>query len=110
VKILLDELLPHKLRIALSPEHDASTVAYLGWAGLKDGRVLRAAEDANFDMLLTADQSMESQQNIRGFRLGVVVLPTQFWPILRNHLPEIRNAVVIATPGRFQRVRFTRQD
>jgi hypothetical protein len=34
VKVLLDEDLPHKLRTAI-PNHDVSTVAYLGWKGLK---------------------------------------------------------------------------
>ena len=37
--------MPHKLRMAI-PNHDVSTVAYLGWKGLKNGELLRAALDA----------------------------------------------------------------
>jgi hypothetical protein len=54
VKVLLDEDLPHKLRMAI-PNHEVSTVAYVGWAGLKNGALLRAAEDAGFEVFVTAD-------------------------------------------------------
>lgn len=96
MKILLDEDVPHALRVALLPEHDASTVAYVGWAGLKNGALLRATEEAQFDVFVTADKKMESQQNVTGFRLAIVVLPSQDWPMLRNHIVEIKNALVTA--------------
>ena len=42
MKVLLDENLPHDLR-KLLPGHDVFTVAYLGWAGVKNGELLRRA-------------------------------------------------------------------
>jgi hypothetical protein len=42
-RVLLDENLPHDLRLALL-EFDIVTVRYMSWAGLKNGELLTAAE------------------------------------------------------------------
>jgi len=103
VKVLLDEDLPHKLRLAI-PNHDVSTVAYLGWAGLKNGRLLRATEDAGFQVLITADKKMSKEQNLKGRALAVVVLSTLDWEIMKPHLDKIVAAIDIAVAGSFQTV------
>jgi predicted nuclease of predicted toxin-antitoxin system len=72
VRILLDESLPRPLGPLLTG-HTASTVRDQGWAGLKNGVLLsRAAEQ--FDVLLTADQNLEYQQNLVTLPIAVVVL------------------------------------
>lgn len=43
MRVLIDECLPIRLRRAL-PEHDARTVEFMGWMGLKNGALLAAAE------------------------------------------------------------------
>lgn len=45
----------------------------MGWAGLKNGDLLRAAE-REFDVFVTADQNLRYQQHLAGFSLRVVVL------------------------------------
>jgi len=55
--VLLDENLDHALRKHLGP-HDISTVTYMGWAGLKNGELLQAAENGSFDVFLTGDQTL----------------------------------------------------
>ena len=52
------------------------TTAYQGWAGVSNGELLRAAEDAGFDVMITADQGLNYQQSLKGFRLALVVLST----------------------------------
>ena len=42
MKVLLDENLDHALRLLLG-QHEVVTAAYMGWAGLKNGELLRAA-------------------------------------------------------------------
>jgi hypothetical protein len=101
VKVLLDEDLPHKLRLAI-PNHDVSTVSYLGWKGLKNGRLLRATADAGFEVLVTADKKMSKQQNIKGRALAVVVLSTLDWEIMKPHLGVIVAAIDGAVAGSFQ--------
>ena len=45
MKVLLDEDLPHRLRL-LIPDHEVVSVGYAGWKGLKNGELLRTAEAA----------------------------------------------------------------
>jgi hypothetical protein len=71
VKVLLDENLDHALRRLLG-EHEVVTVTYMGWAGLKNGELLRAAEATNIDVLLTGDQTIVHEQNLTGRRIAIV--------------------------------------
>jgi predicted nuclease of predicted toxin-antitoxin system len=73
VRILLDEQLPRQLAPYLEG-HDAYTVQQQGWAGLKNGALLKEAAAAGFDVFLTADQNIEFQQNLKKAPLFVVVL------------------------------------
>jgi hypothetical protein len=57
----LDEDLPHKLRPHLPGE--VFTVAFMGWGGLKNGELLKAAEEAGFDVIVTGDQGMPYEPN-----------------------------------------------
>jgi predicted nuclease of predicted toxin-antitoxin system len=72
MRILLDESLPIELRSAI-PTHDVRYVREMSWSGLKNGEVLRRAA-ASFDVLLTADQNLEYQQNLDRLPIAVVVL------------------------------------
>jgi len=103
VRVLLDEDLPHKLRLAIL-NHDVSTVAYVGWAGLKNGQLLRATEDAGFQVFVTADKKMSKQQNLKGRALAIVVLSTIDWEIMKPHIDRIQAAVDVAMPESFQEV------
>ena len=72
MRILLDESLPRPLG-QLLVGHDVSTVADEGWTSLTNGALLRKAA-ASFDVLLTADQNIEFQQNLAKLPLAIVVL------------------------------------
>jgi predicted nuclease of predicted toxin-antitoxin system len=60
MKILLDECLPLDFRHSF-PNHDAHTVQWAGLKGKKNGELLRAAEGAGYDVLLTVDQGIPHQ-------------------------------------------------
>lgn len=96
--VLLDEALPHKLRLAIVG-HDVSTTVYRGWGGLKNGNLLRTAEEAGIQVFVTCDQSIPKQQNLPGRPFGVVVLSKQDWPFIAPHLEEIQRAVDDCRPG-----------
>jgi hypothetical protein len=53
--------------------HDARTVTQMGWTSLSNGALLQKAA-ATFDALLTADQNIEFQQNLKTLPMAVVVL------------------------------------
>lgn len=73
MKLLLDENLPHQLRLEL-PGHDVFTTAYMGWSGVENGDLLRLAAGADFDAVITNDQGLEYQQNHDTLPVAVVVI------------------------------------
>lgn len=72
MNVLLDECLPKKLKRDIQADV-VRTVPEMGWAGTKNGALLRLAEQA-FDVFLTNDQNLEHQQTLKRFDLGFVVL------------------------------------
>lgn len=80
------------------PHLAVSTVQEMGWAGLTNGELLRRAE-GQFDVFVTADKRLRSQQNLSGRRLAVVVLPTNQVPVVINLLPQIERTIVGIEPG-----------
>jgi hypothetical protein len=103
VKVLLDENLPHRLRNRLG-SHEAFTVWYMGWAGLKNGELLNAAEEAGFEVFVTGDQTLSYEQNLAGRRIAVLVLSTIDRDILKSNAPLIVAALDNVTPGSIQEV------
>lgn len=63
MKVLLDSNVPHDLRGRLS-HHDTFTAKYMGWSALKNGDLLKAAEEAGFEVLVTGDKTLPYEQNL----------------------------------------------
>lgn len=68
------------------------------------GELIAAAEAAGFELLVTTDKNMRSQQNLAGRRIAFVVIGNQQWPILRQHVQRVVDAVDSAMPGSFVEV------
>jgi hypothetical protein len=68
----LDECLPRPLKMDL-PGYDVATVPEMGWAGIKNGALLKLVEPA-FDVFLTIDGNLRFQQNLRSMDLSFIVL------------------------------------
>jgi predicted nuclease of predicted toxin-antitoxin system len=100
VKLLLDENLPHQLRLEL-PGHDCSTVAYMGWAGVENGELLNRAAAAGFDALLTKDANLQYQQNLAVVPLAVVILQAASNDMddIRPLLPSLLTALATLPPN-----------
>jgi hypothetical protein len=91
--------MPRNLRRDL-PQLAIHTVQEEGWAGLENGDLLgRAAE--NFDVLVTVDQRLRHQQNVRQFAIGIVVIETWDTKLgnLRTALRQIESAIDEVKPG-----------
>ena len=73
MKLLLDENLPHQLRLEL-PGHEIYTTAYMKWTGIETGQLLQLAAEAGFDAIITNDRGLEHEQNRQGIPLAIVVL------------------------------------
>ena len=105
MRVLLDEQLPRHLARDLT-EHQVRTVQQEGWAGLKNGELLRRAADSGFDVFLTADQNLQFQQNLAQARLGVVVLVARSLALedLGPLVPAALAAIASVRPGQVIRV------
>ena len=103
LKILFDHGTPAPLRRSLS-EHSVSTAAENGWESLTNGELIRHAEQAGFNVLVTTDQSMRYQQNLRGRQLAIVVILSTAWPYPSPRIEEICAAINAVEPGDFSEV------
>ena len=84
--MLPDENLDHGLRSLLG-RHEVCTAAYMGWAGLKNGELLQAAESGGIEVLINGDQTMYYEQNPAGRHLAIVALSAIQLPIVRTAYP-----------------------
>jgi hypothetical protein len=72
----------------------------MGWSTLSNGELLRQAEE-QFDVLITTDSHLRSQQNLAARRLAILILPTTNWPRLQPEVATIANAVDKIQPGQY---------
>jgi predicted nuclease of predicted toxin-antitoxin system len=92
MRILLDHNLPRQLAKA-PPDSEVATARSQGWDDLENGELLKAAEEKGFEVFLTGDKNLGYQQNLKGRRLAVIVVPVTNRPQLEPYYPQIREAV-----------------
>jgi len=94
MKILLDECVTRKLKPHLT-EFEVKTVVEMNWSGLKNGRLMSAAIEEKFDVLLTIDKNIKHQQNMNNYGISVVVLDVEKSKIefLLELLPNFKERV-----------------
>ncbi|HME33763.1 MAG TPA: hypothetical protein VKF84_00900 [Candidatus Sulfotelmatobacter sp.] len=98
--ILFDQGTPVAIRNSL-PGHVVKNAYDQGWSTLLNGELLRIAEQAGFDVLLTTDKNLAHQQNLAGRRIAIVALGRNRWSLIRPALETIAKAVEAATPGSY---------
>ena len=72
MKILLDECIDRRLARDLQG-HTVKTAPQMGWAGIKNGRLLALAEN-EFEVFVTVDRNLSFQQHLPKFKIAVLVL------------------------------------
>jgi hypothetical protein len=102
VRVLLDESIPIDFALDLH-ELDVQTVIGLGWAGLKNGALLRQAA-GQFQVLVTMDKNLQFQQNLAAHAVAVVLIRAHSNRIddLRALVPQILDAVAASEPGKIR--------
>ncbi len=105
MKILFDQGTPAPLRRSLA-EHEVDTVFEKGWNQLKNGELLAVAILNGYEILVSTDQSLRHQHDLRRIRLGVVVLMTTSWPRISRNTPAVVRAVEEVQIGHLVEVRF----
>ena len=72
MKILLDHCVPRQIRAHL-PGHEAHTAYECGWAAFKNGALFSAPEAEGFTVV-TTDQNLAHQQNLKRRTISAVIL------------------------------------
>ncbi|HWF11704.1 MAG TPA: hypothetical protein VG297_24720 [Bryobacteraceae bacterium] len=99
MRILFDHGAPRGL-MSLLVGHSVVAASDKGWDRLKNGALLKAAEEDGFELLLTTDRRIQYQQNLKDQTLAIVVLTgTTKWSQVRLHCEAIAAAVNAAQKG-----------
>jgi hypothetical protein len=100
LRILLDECVPRALKRHLRGRDLVLTVPEAGFAGLKNGQLLRMAE-GHFDVFITTDKSLQHQQNLSAWSIAFVLLRAVSNDIadLEPLMPRMMMALVDLRPG-----------
>jgi len=99
--VLFDNGTPRTLARFLIDRHTVTEARARGWEELDNGDLLREAEAAGFEVLVTTDKDLSYQQNLKGRRIAIVVLGLGRWSLIRHRVSEVVEAVNAATPGSF---------
>jgi hypothetical protein len=83
------------------PDEEVHTAQWAGFKGLKNGELLRAAEDAGYEVLLTADNGIGHQQQLSGRNIAIIAVrgETNRLEDLERFVDSIRNALRAIQPG-----------
>ena len=103
--LLLDECVPPPLKRD-NIGHDVRHVADMGWSSKRYGELLQLMLAGRFEALLTVDQNLEFQQNVRESGVGVIVVLARTNRVkeLRPLIPRILEALARLSPGELVRV------
>ncbi len=101
MRLLIDECIPRKFKASLTTHgHKCLTVPEAGFAGKKNGELLSAAE-GHFDVFITLDRGIQYQQNIKGRRIGLIIIRAKSNRLadVRPHAPECLVALQTIASG-----------
>ena len=103
MRILFDHNAPRQLRRHLVG-HDVDVAEERGWATLVNGALLDQAEEAWYEVVITADKNMPYQQNLGSRNFALIVLGANRWPLIEPRIEAIRNALEGIQPGEVREV------
>ena len=88
MRVLLDENLDWRVVRYFDPDFQVTTVSRQGWKGMRNGELLEQAS-ATFDALVTMDKGIEHQQNLRKYKIGVILISAR-----SNRLEDVQPAML----------------
>jgi predicted nuclease of predicted toxin-antitoxin system len=99
MRVLIDACLPVQIKDHL-PFPDLKTTRELGWQTKKNGELLALAQH-QFDVLVTMDKNMPSQQLLSRFAIALVIVRARSNRLsdLLPLVPEITRMIPLAKKG-----------
>jgi len=105
MQVLFDQGTPVPLRRYLAP-HTVATVFEKGWSTMQNGELLSTAAREGVEVLVTTDQNLKYQQNLKERQLAIVVLMTTSWPRIERKVTHVVAAINSVKPGDYIEVEF----
>ncbi|MFT3742778.1 MAG: hypothetical protein QM785_00660 [Pyrinomonadaceae bacterium] len=105
MKILFDQGTPVPLRRFLT-DHQVDTAFERGWQALENGNLLAAAEENNYEILITTDQNLRYQQNLQERKITILVLLSTSWPRIQKQVETIVSAIEGTTDGDYREIQI----
>ena len=103
MRILFDHGTPSGIVKALVG-HEVTEAIERGWDRISNGELLKAAEAAGFELLLTTDKRIRYQQSLMNRKIAIVLLGNSTWRIVCLYLDRIALEANAATPGSYAEV------
>ena len=103
MKLLLDENLPHQLRLELEG-HEVYTTTYMGWTGVANGELLARAAGEGFDAVISNDRGIEYEQSKLPCAVVILMVKSNNIEAIRPLIPEIQSVLKIIRPGTLEKV------
>lgn len=106
MRLFLDNCLDWRVGRLLTG-HQVSHAKDLGWEILENGRLLSAAAEAGFDVVITVDKKMRSQQNLDALPISILEIDSP-----DSRLPEVQRLIpfILAALPDCRRFRFISVD
>lgn len=106
MKLLLDNCVPYRSK-RLFDGHEVAHAKDVGWGRLENGKLLAAAGSAGFDVVITIDKKIRSQQNLEALPVTVLEIDSP-----DSRLPEIQRLApfILAALTDCRRYRFVSVD
>lgn len=104
MRVLLDESVPRALGFSIQG-HFVRTAQAAGFAGLLNGELLTAMKASAFDVLITFDQNLPYQQNVKlPVAVMVLVAPNNRVETALRFAPAISDVLLNLNPGQLIRL------
>lgn len=100
MRILFDQGTPVPLREYLN-SHQVETAFERGWSTLTNGELLARADNEGFEVFVTTDRALPSQQNFDGLSIAIVVLSSTSCPRIQKAAAAVALAIDATVPGSF---------
>lgn len=82
------------------------TAVEKGWSQLTNGILIESAERDGYGALITTDQNLRYQQNLKDRKIAIVVLKTTSWPRIRNSVEKVVAVLQEIPSGGFVEIDF----
>jgi hypothetical protein len=100
MRILFDNGTPKPIARVLL-HHEVTFARNIGWHELENGDLIRRAEVAGYELLLSTDKNIRYQQNLAQRTIAIIVLGNPQWPVVKLHLDKIVAAVDACSRGSY---------